>query len=318
MEENVKECILTIYCLAYNHEKYIRQTLEGFVNQKTKYQFRVIVHDDASTDGTVNIIKEYTEKYPDIIIPIYQQENQYSKNVSIFDNYIVPLLKGKYLAVCEGDDYWCDDYKIQTQIAYLEAHPDCSLCVHNTELIDENGKSLHKFFNNAQNDKNYNIKEVVEADGGGLFHTSAFMYRINDRLSKPEVFQIPKVGDYPLAIWLATLGYVHYIGKVMSVYRVGSVNSWVKKQLKSKSKSILHYQNVIDSMYKMSKFTEECYKESFQFIIDKYTMQIKLLQNDLIGILTNAQYRKQFMSLPPKKIIKAILTVNGFCKKNIL
>ena len=130
MDEN--DIKVSVYCLAYNHEKFIRNTLDGFVSQKTNFKYEVIIHDDASTDNTTNIIREYEEKYPDIIKPIYQTENQYSKGIGIIPNYIVPRIRGKYVAACEGDDYWCDDYKLQKQFDYMEKHSECSMCVHNT------------------------------------------------------------------------------------------------------------------------------------------------------------------------------------------
>jgi glycosyltransferase involved in cell wall biosynthesis len=96
--------------------------------QKTNFLFEVLVHDDASTDGTVDIIREYETKYPDIIKPIYQTENQYSKGISISPTYQFPRAKGKYIALCEGDDYWTDPLKLQKQVDFLEANPTYSLC----------------------------------------------------------------------------------------------------------------------------------------------------------------------------------------------
>ena len=120
-----QEIVVSTYCLAYNHEKFIRDALEGFVSQKTNFRYEVLVHDDASTDGTARIIREYEEKYPDIIKPIYQKENQYSKGIDIVGTIITPRLKGTYIAICEGDDYWTDPEKLQRQVDILEAMPSC-------------------------------------------------------------------------------------------------------------------------------------------------------------------------------------------------
>lgn len=124
--------LVSIYCMAYNHEKYIRQTLEGFVNQKTNFKFEVIIHDDASKDHTAEIIKEYERRYPNIIYPIFQKENQYSQKKPIISTFICPKIRGKYIAVCEGDDYWCDMNKLQKQVDFLENNPQYVACVHNT------------------------------------------------------------------------------------------------------------------------------------------------------------------------------------------
>lgn len=134
MEEEIK---VSVYCLAYNHEKYIKDCLEGFVNQKTNFKYEVIVHDDASTDNTASIIKEYASKYPNIIKPILQKENQYSQSLQhIIDKFIEPALKGKYVAICEGDDYWCDNYKLQKQVGILENHPEYVACTHQTKTVN--------------------------------------------------------------------------------------------------------------------------------------------------------------------------------------
>lgn len=114
--------MVSIMCITYNHEPYIRQCLEGFVMQKTNFRFEAIVHDDASTDGTAAIIREYAEKYPDIIKPIYETENQYSKHDGSLRRIMDEACKGKYIALCEGDDYWTDPQKLQIQVDFMENH----------------------------------------------------------------------------------------------------------------------------------------------------------------------------------------------------
>ena len=128
MNTSKEELMVTIRCLVYNHEPYIRQCLEGFVMQKTNFRFEAIVHDDASTDGTAAIIKEYAEKYPDIIKPIFETENQYSKRDGSIKRIMNAHTHGKYIAYCEGDDYWTDPYKLQKQVDFLETHPEYGLC----------------------------------------------------------------------------------------------------------------------------------------------------------------------------------------------
>lgn len=116
--------LVSIKCTVYNHEPYIRQCLEGLVMQKTDFRFEAIVHDDASTDGSAAIIREYAEKYPDIIKPIYETENQYSKRDGSLSRIMNAHMHGKYIAFCEGDDYWTDPLKLQKQVGWLEEHDD--------------------------------------------------------------------------------------------------------------------------------------------------------------------------------------------------
>lgn len=132
--------LVSVLCLVYNHEPYLRQCLDGFVMQKTDFGFEAIVHDDASTDNSAAILREYAEKYPDIIKPIYEVENQYRKGTlrAIMDNAVSD--SSKYIALCEGDDYWTDPHKLQKQVDFLESHPDYGMCFTNFNILRENGQ----------------------------------------------------------------------------------------------------------------------------------------------------------------------------------
>ena len=131
--------LVAIKCYTYNHESYIRQCLDGFVMQKTDFSFTAIVHDDASSDNTASIIREYAEKYPHIIKPIYENENQYSKHDGSIDRRMNEALPEsvRYIAICEGDDYWIDPLKLQKQIDYLETHVDVVYSCHRYYVKNE-------------------------------------------------------------------------------------------------------------------------------------------------------------------------------------
>lgn len=130
--------LLSIICLAYNHAAFIRETLEGFLRQETDFPFEVIVHDDASTDGTAAIIADYAARYPSVIRPIYQRENQYQKGVP-FSTALFAQAAGKYIAYCEGDDYWTDPQKLQIQVDFLEAHRDYVMTYHDAFMFNSRG-----------------------------------------------------------------------------------------------------------------------------------------------------------------------------------
>lgn len=123
--------MVSICCLTYNHSAFISECLDGFLGQKTSFPFEILIHDDASTDGTQEIIKDYSEKYKDVIFPLFEKENQFSKysgNMDVVFNY--SRARGKYIAYCEGDDYWTDPLKLQKQVDFLESHPEYSVCFH--------------------------------------------------------------------------------------------------------------------------------------------------------------------------------------------
>lgn len=134
--------MVSICCITYNHAPFIRQCLDGFLMQKTSFPIEILIHDDCSTDGTTEIVREYASKYPDLIFPLYETENQYSKpNRQPIDFYNYRRARGKYIAYCEGDDYWTDPYKLQKQVDFMEANPEYSICFHGIEINDlRNGK----------------------------------------------------------------------------------------------------------------------------------------------------------------------------------
>lgn len=138
MEQN-RVPLVSICTLVYNHEPYLRECFDGILMQKTNFAFEVLVHDDASTDNSAAIIREYTAKYPNIFKPIYQTENQYSKGIKVNATYQYPRAKGKYIAICEGDDYWIDPLKLQKQVDILEQNSDIGLVYTQVEAFDSNG-----------------------------------------------------------------------------------------------------------------------------------------------------------------------------------
>ncbi len=135
--------LVLISCTTYNHAPYIRKCLEVFLMQKTTFPIQVIIHDDCSTDGTKEIIEEYAAKYPDIIFPMFQTENQYSKGIrGLMARFNFPRCGGKYIALCEGDDYWTDSSKLEKQVDFLEANSDYVGCFHKIKALL--GKNLFK------------------------------------------------------------------------------------------------------------------------------------------------------------------------------
>ena len=144
--------LVSICCITYNHAQYIRQCLDGFLMQKVNFEYEIIVHDDASTDGTSEIIREYSNKYSDLIVPIFQTENQYSKGVrGMYAKFVFPRARGKYIALCEGDDYWIDENKLQMQVDFLENNPEYTMCFHNAIEHYEDGSVPDKQFSQVEN-----------------------------------------------------------------------------------------------------------------------------------------------------------------------
>lgn len=209
--------LVSIRCLVYNHEPYLRQCLEGFVMQKTNFRFEAIVHDDASTDGSAAIIREYAEKYPDIIKPIYETENQYSKHDGSLSRIMKEACCGKYIAMCEGDDYWIDPLKLQKQVDFMESHPDYSMCFHRARIENEINKSDIFIHCSTIEDRDYT--------GDELFKT--WTVPTASMVLRHEVFNYKNVadkrilyGDIILILRCAEYGKVRGMSSEMSVYRL--------------------------------------------------------------------------------------------------
>lgn len=269
---------VSVYCLAYNHEKYIRQTLDGFVNQKTDFPYEVIVHDDASTDGTAKIIKEYADQYPNIIKPIFQSENQYSKGVRIVKDIIFPLLKGKYIASCEGDDYWCTTDQLQLQHDFLEQSTDYVACACNSYIL--NMKTQKKMLLNSS-DKPYDISlHDMISHWGHVVHLSNMMYRKDAVLKfyseeQPEFLKLSTgIGDYPLSIFLAISGKFKYIPKVVSVYRYGTSGSWTEKNTHTSDHLVKMYRTLIKVLTSFDEYCNHQYHKEICEQINRYQLQI--------------------------------------------
>lgn len=233
--KNNRDIKVSVVCTAYNHAKYIEKTLDGFVMQKTNFDFEVIVHDDASTDNTAEIIKEYANKYPNLIIPILQSENQYSKKIDILKTYIACHIKGKYMALCEGDDYWTDSYKLQAQYDALENNPNCGICVGLSRCCDEKGNLLDKTipskscgFNETGIIKKDTIIKTLFSYNSYPFQTSSYFYRNTDELFLLFDKLIPF--DRYLLLSIASIYDFFYINQEMSMYRMLSKNSWSSKK----------------------------------------------------------------------------------------
>ena len=174
-ENNKLPLIVTIQCLVYNHESFLRQCLDGFVMQKTSFRFEVIVHDDASTDGSAAIIREYADKYPEIIKPIFETENLYSKRDGSLRRVMYRNTRGKYVAICEGDDYWTDPYKLQKQVDFLESHPDYVMCSHRFNQYIEDKKLLEEDDDKNFQGADYDLKNLI--GGKWLTQTLTLMFR---------------------------------------------------------------------------------------------------------------------------------------------
>lgn len=249
---NTDNIDVTVWCTAYNHANYIEKALKGFINQETTFNYEVIVFDDASTDGTQDIIREYASEYPKIIkaylanVNTYRQPQARQIRTALKENTI----NGKYIALCEGDDYWIYSKKLQRQYNLLENNPDLGMCIHNAIRFD--GKEIVPQIIDMDSQV-LNDKEIFFSPNG-LPPTASFFFRANIywELINTEGYQICPVGDNPIRYWSNYRSKIFYIDKCWSVRNYMHEGSWNKRFAKDKEyyidycKQNLEYYEVFD------------------------------------------------------------------------
>ncbi|MBQ7573009.1 MAG: glycosyltransferase [Clostridia bacterium] len=294
---NNDDIMVSICCLAYNHEKYIRQALDSFLMQKTDFKYEILVHDDASTDKTTDIIREYEEKYPDIVKPIYQKDNQYSKGVKISPTYQYPRAKGKYIALCEGDDFWTDENKLQKQFDVMEKHMECSMCTHasyrvNLESIDMKdnicGYSEKTIINLSEH-----LSNLFDGQEWKMpFQTSSFFARkecVDEMvLLKPKFVLECNIGDVPLTLFVLTKGNILFLPDLMSAYRVGREGAWTSRKL-----TVAEKINQMDNRIDLYENFKEFYPAIEDDIINNYICFYKLQKCTLAKQYSDLRKDKQ-------------------------
>lgn len=243
---------VSISCTTFNHGAYIKQCLDGFLMQKTTFPFEIIIHDDASTDNTREIIEEYTSKHPDRIFPLFQEVNQYSQGVrGMMFRFNFPRCRGKYIALCEGDDYWTDPLKLQKQIDLLESRPDVMTSVGRVNFFYQDKQELlpKKEFVNPDERQEYALSDYLKQP---FSQTSTFVFR-NRRIPMPDWMGEVTAGDQSMmVIFTGPEGIIHFHPEVLSVYRVNSnsiTQSNILKVLLNNNNMFRHWNTYLNKKY---------------------------------------------------------------------
>ena len=297
----VKDVDISILCVTYNHENYIRKTLEGFLQQKGNFSYEIIVHDDASTDGTTDILKEYQKKYPDIIRLVLQTENQYSQKKKILFDFLFPEVRGKYIAICEGDDEWIYEGKLQRQFLRMEEYPEVSLCLHNALRIDaRTGESVLHI--QGMDSGNLSDEEIILCKHGRA-PTASFFLRTKNIKNLPKYFYEVPVGDDPLKHHCALKGQIYYMNEVWCIRNFMCEGSWNKRFQGNEAYSLDYFDKFAQYLWKYNQVS----KERFEKYISEYqrtlfTLNLKKLvqKNNRIVVVEkfiqqkNKQYEQQY------------------------
>ena len=243
-----KTVMASVCMLTYNHENFISQAIKGVLMQKTNFPIELVIGEDYSTDNTRKICIDYKEKYPDkikLLLP--------DNNLGMIPNFITTLYActGKYIALCEGDDYWTDPLKLQKQVDFLEANEDFSICFHAVKILKEREKTIVDDFITPEMP---DVTDIYRLAYGNYIHTPSVVFRRNEEVVKSMATLLSlSIGDYPLHMLNAKYGKIKKLPETMAVYRAG-VGVW---SLKDSSYRLPRWLNMLDKLIILLKDDEE-------------------------------------------------------------
>lgn len=228
MQSNKKNIELSIVCITFNQEKYIENTIKSFLNQKTSFNFEVVIYDDCSTDNTRGIIESYQSKYPELIRTVFPETNQYSKKRTLPTILATTAAQGEYIALCEGDDYWESTDKLEVQCSALKKHPGIQLSFHSSKNLFPTG-GFGEGVSYGNDIKIFSIEDVVKG-GGGFMPTPSLMFHSDIVEKFPHYLDGAPVGDFFMQVLGSVKGGALYVPSIYCIYRKDADNSWTSSR----------------------------------------------------------------------------------------
>ncbi|OZI13512.1 glycosyl transferase family 2 [Bacillaceae bacterium SAS-127] len=279
--------LVSIHCATYNHENYIADAIEGFMMQKTNFDFEVLIGEDCSTDRTREIVEKYIRLYPDHIRLITSEHNVGARKNLI---RLHEQSRGKYIAFCEGDDYWLDPYKLQKQVDYMESHPECTFCFTNGEVADEKkqlqGRAVIPWL--KHNEPYYYGKDHKYLAGElallGYIPTASFLFPKHLMDGRPDWYFRVIVDDNSVKLITTSHGYAHFMDEKMCAYRFGLPNSATTRWNKDNNtveKQIQHNQYFIDLYNYFNEYSNSQYEKDIDEVKKVFEFQIHILKGEL-------------------------------------
>ncbi|MPM25622.1 hypothetical protein SDC9_72119 [bioreactor metagenome] len=306
--------LVSIVCDTYNHAPFVRDALDGFLAQKTSFPFGIIVHDDASTDGTADIIRAYEAAHPDRFRCVYRTENIYSSDPKILEHYVFPLARGKYIAICEGDDYWTSPNKLQTQIDYMEAHPECTFCVTGAELVDPDKRNIGSVCP-YEADCDIPMEELIRG-GGGFVATASIVAPTRLAKERAAFCDMADVDDAVLQLWFGANGTTHYFAETMCAYRNNVPGSWTKTFFAARHEArIRHHEGMARALRSFDEETGGRWHDAVDYCITyQQNYEILRLKCD-VKALNRPPYRARYQELPLRRRIRMHLAHWGIIQQ---
>lgn len=295
--------VISCCCITFNHKKYIEEALDSMLMQESKYAFEIIVHDDVSTDGTIEVLKKYEQKFPNIIKPIYQTQNQWS-----LGNRIMPIVfkaaKGEYAALCEGDDYWTDKNKLQIQIDEMRRFPKCNISFHyGTKRYEDGSKKEEVFCKYADENRFFDTNKIIDYAGPLMPTASICLSRkfIDYVVNSKDNFFRKDITAFFIQVLASGEGGARYINKNMCTYRRMSKGSWTEAVGRNYEVSLEWKLKSISAVDQVKQLTNYQYNEKLNNLKVKYYKYILHSRNIPISIRKSYfEQFKQFLNMKDK------------------
>lgn len=247
--------LVTVCLVAYNQRDYIVKCADSLLMQETSFPYLILAHDDASTDGTAQILSEYEKKYPEKFRLIAEKENTYSKDTRVMARRMWPLIESPFTAVCEGDDYWTDPFKLEKQVTFLVEHPEYSFSVTGAQTVNSEGDPVGSIAPYSE-DTDMPVEDLISG-GGGYIATASVVTRTQLLKELPEYYFRSTVGDAPLQLYLASVGKTRWHAEKMCAYRVNAKGSWTVSQLTGNTqKYIRFHESMVEMLSGFDEATE--------------------------------------------------------------
>ncbi len=285
-------CEVSVLCTTFNQEPYLRDALDSIISQNTEFEYEIIIHDDASTDGTTSIIREYVAKFPNLLKVIYETDNQYSKGYDFIEPIVKNIAKGKYVAVCEGDDYWIDSNKLQIQYDALESHPECDMCACWGCTVTEDGNREVSQIRPLNYDGILEPEQVI-LGGGQYLVTAGLFFR---KSMYDNMLGLDSL-DYSWQMRGAIRGGIYYIDKKMAAYRRYAKGSWTNEVLCNDDKLKLQWEKERGLLRILDKNTDGLYHSVIEERLKAYTSfdeQIDKRKSDILDLINECE-RPRFL-----------------------
>ena len=308
---------ITVVVMTFNHKKYIGHALDSILSQKTDVDFDILIHDDCSEDGTYSILLKYQNKYPEKIRIIRQETRKFITegfNMMIL-NHVVPHINAKYVAYCDGDDYWCDELKLKKQYDFMESHPNYSMCFHCAYQLRPNNDMSSKWF--IKDEADIGLKDLLNEKPGIPIATSSLFVKGDIFKDFSNWRKTYSVEDLPLYMTAALEGEIHRLPDIMCVYRQFSNGSWSSQNKDDVSRLVAHQENLIKGAKLFDEQTNYKYHVLVTNHIEGCEFRIARIKRDFKTIFSkkNKRFVKQ---LPRRENLSLKLQYRLPCLYNLL